>query len=109
MANSNRRKVAPIAAFLSSILHPSIFLDVEMHEVDGNDGPLKWLLCKFIEQGARSPQTRRLTALHITGPWLRYPTTAIFYIKQLKLLSLHGGEAVDEELDGELVESQVAA
>jgi hypothetical protein len=42
MANSNKRKVAPIAAFLSSILHPSIFLDVEMHEVQ-NDGPLKWV------------------------------------------------------------------
>ncbi|KAH8973918.1 hypothetical protein BDL97_01G073400 [Sphagnum fallax] len=109
MANSNKRKVAPIAAFLSSILHPSIFLDVEMHEVNGNDGPLKWLLCKFIEQGARSPRTMRLTALHITGLWLQYPTIAIFYVKQLKLLSLHGGEAVDEELDGELVESQVAA
>jgi hypothetical protein len=33
----------------------------------------------------------RLTALHITGLWLQYPTTAIFYVKQLKLLSLHGG------------------
>jgi hypothetical protein len=51
----------------------------------------------------------RLTALHITGLWLQYPTIAIFYVKQLKLLSLHGGEAVDEELDGELIESQVAA
>jgi hypothetical protein len=43
MANSNKRKLVPIAAFLSSILHPSIFLDVEMHEVNGNDGPLKWV------------------------------------------------------------------
>ncbi|KAH8949071.1 hypothetical protein BDL97_10G011000 [Sphagnum fallax] len=50
-----------------------------------------------------------LTALHITGLWLQYPTTAIFYVEQLKLLTLHGGEAVDEELDGELVESQVGA
>jgi hypothetical protein len=33
----------------------------------------------------------RLTALHITGLWLQYPTIAIFYVKQLKLLSLHGG------------------
>jgi hypothetical protein len=49
------------------------------------------LLCKFIEQGARSPRTMRLTALHITGLWLQYPTIAIFYVKQLKLLSLHGG------------------
>ncbi|CAK9256652.1 unnamed protein product [Sphagnum jensenii] len=44
MANSNKRTVAPITAFLSSIFHPSIFLDVEMHEVNGNDGPLKWVL-----------------------------------------------------------------
>jgi len=44
MANSNKRKVVAIAAFLSNVLDPSIFLDVEMHEVHGNDGPLKWVL-----------------------------------------------------------------
>jgi tRNA guanosine-2'-O-methyltransferase len=70
---------------------------------------LHHLLCKFIEQGAQSPRTMRLTALHITGLWLQYPTTAIFYVEQLKSLPLHRGEAVDEELDGELIESQVAA
>jgi hypothetical protein len=43
MANSNKRKVVAIAAFLSNVLDPSIFLDVEMHEVHGNDGPLKWV------------------------------------------------------------------
>jgi len=41
MGSSNKRKVVPIAAFLSSVLHPSIFLDVEMHEVHGNDGPFE--------------------------------------------------------------------
>jgi hypothetical protein len=41
MANSDTRKVMPIVAFLSSVLHPSIFLDVEMHEVHGNDGPFE--------------------------------------------------------------------
>jgi hypothetical protein len=33
----------------------------------------------------------RLTALHITGLWLQYPTTAIFYVEQLKSLPLHRG------------------
>jgi hypothetical protein len=32
-----------------------------------------------------------LTALHITGLWLQYPTTAIFYVEQLKSRSLPGG------------------
>jgi hypothetical protein len=45
---------------------------------------------RLLEQGVRSPRTMRLTALHLTGMWLLYPATITFYIKELKLLTLHG-------------------
>lgn len=44
----NKRRVAPIAALLSSILHPSIFGDPSMHQIDGAmKGPLKWVSIKL--------------------------------------------------------------
>lgn len=39
----NKRKVAPIAALLSSVLHSSLFSDESMHMIDGAPGPLKWV------------------------------------------------------------------
>lgn len=40
----NKRRVAPIAALLSSILHYSVFNDLNMHwTIDGEKGPLKWV------------------------------------------------------------------
>ncbi|CAM6117416.1 unnamed protein product [Calypogeia fissa] len=112
MADCNKRKVAPIAAFLSAIFHPAIFGDNEMHgslEDPDEHGPLKWLLNRLIDLGSRSPRTMRLTALHITGLWLMFPGTTIFYMPEIKKLALHGGESVDEELDGEIIESQISA
>jgi hypothetical protein len=43
VADSNKRRVASISAFLSAILHPNIFGNVSMHIIDGNPGPLKWV------------------------------------------------------------------
>ncbi|KAJ7549851.1 hypothetical protein O6H91_07G072000 [Diphasiastrum complanatum] len=111
LSNSNKRKVALIAAFLSALLHPSFFAESDMHRPRDNVdiGPLKWLIGRLMEQGLRSPRTMRLTALHLTGLWLEYPAIACLYISELKSLSLHGGESVDEELDGEIAESKIAA
>lgn len=40
----NKRRVAPIAALLSSILHYSVFTDLNMHvTINGEKGPLKWV------------------------------------------------------------------
>jgi hypothetical protein len=40
----NKRRIAPIAALLSAILHPSIFLNLELHqENEKGPGPLKWV------------------------------------------------------------------
>lgn len=40
----NKRRVAPIAALLSAVLHESVFRDLTMHEMDGEKkGPLKWV------------------------------------------------------------------
>lgn len=39
----NKRRVASIAALLSSVLHPSVFNDESMHETDNAPGPLKWV------------------------------------------------------------------
>lgn len=48
--NCNKRRVASIAALLSSVLHPLLFNDESMHQRDNAPGPLKWvcvLLNKF--------------------------------------------------------------
>lgn len=41
----NQPKVAIWAAFLSAIIHPTVFGDKEMHEagIHEDDGPLKWV------------------------------------------------------------------
>ncbi|WOG87063.1 hypothetical protein DCAR_0206283 [Daucus carota subsp. sativus] len=101
----NKRRVAPIAALLSSVLHHSVFNDKSMHEVDNAAGPLKWLVEKILEEGVRSPRTIRLAALHLTGLWLLYPNTIKYYIKELKLLTLYGSVAFDEDFKGELNEN----
>jgi hypothetical protein len=45
----NKRRVAPIAALLSAILHPAIFPDLEMHQASENGpGPLKWVSCHIL-------------------------------------------------------------
>ena len=42
----NKRRVAPIAALLSAILHPAIFSNLEMHKTsEKGPGPLKWVSC----------------------------------------------------------------
>lgn len=40
----NKRRVAPIAALLSAILHPATFPNLEMHQTnEKGPGPLKWV------------------------------------------------------------------
>ncbi|XP_072962129.1 uncharacterized protein [Typha angustifolia] len=105
----NKRRVAPIAALLSAILHPSVFGDSNMHETHGNEqGPLKWFIEKLLDDGAKSPRTIRLAALHLTGLWLLYPKTVKYYIKELKLLALYGSVAFDEDFEAELSENHEA-
>jgi tRNA guanosine-2'-O-methyltransferase len=114
----NKRRVAPIAALLSSVLHCSVFGDEKMHVANSEPGPLKWVcglsvscVCvraityrilandilyflqfieNIIEEGKKSPRTIRLAALHLTGLWLSNPRTIKYYMKELKLLSLYG-------------------
>ncbi|XP_040986583.1 uncharacterized protein LOC121234635 isoform X3 [Juglans microcarpa x Juglans regia] len=98
----NKRRVAPIAALLSSVLHSSMFGDENMHVTNKAPGPLKWLIENIIEEGKKSPRTIRLAALHLTGLWLSIPRTIKYYIKELKLLSLYGSVAFDEDFEAEL-------
>ncbi|XP_028956801.1 uncharacterized protein [Malus domestica] len=101
----NKRKVAPIAALLSSVLHSSLFSDESMHMNDNAPGPLKWFVEKILEEGTKSPRTIRLAALHLTGLFLSYPRIIKYYVKELKLLSLHGSVAFDEDFEGELADN----
>lgn len=101
----NKRRVAPIAALLSAVLHESFFRDLTMHEMDG---PLKWFIENLLDEGTKSPRTMRLSALHLTGLWLLYPRTLKYYIKELKLLSLYGSVAFDEDFEAELSENHEA-
>ncbi|KAL8528968.1 hypothetical protein ACS0TY_006437 [Phlomoides rotata] len=101
----NKRRVAPIAALLSSVLHYSVFGDRRMHEFDNGPGPLKWFVEKILEEGTKSPRTIRLAALHLCGLWLAYPNILQYYIKELKLLTFYGSVAFDEDFEAELAEN----
>ncbi|KAH6767928.1 tRNA/rRNA methyltransferase family protein [Perilla frutescens var. frutescens] len=104
----NKRRVAPIAALLSSVLHHSMFGDSRMHKSDNGPGPMKWFVEKVLDEGAKSPRTIRLAALHLCGLWLAYPNTLQYYIKELKLLTFYGSVAFDEDFEAELVENHDA-
>uniref|UniRef100_A0A803L5M7 tRNA/rRNA methyltransferase SpoU type domain-containing protein n=1 Tax=Chenopodium quinoa TaxID=63459 RepID=A0A803L5M7_CHEQI len=104
-SSCNKRRVAPIAALLSAVLHASVFRLEEMHVTDIGPGPLKWLCEKVFEEGIKSPRTIRLAALHLTGLWLLNPGVIKYYVKELKLLTLYGSIAFDEDFEGELTEN----
>ncbi|CAH2078761.1 unnamed protein product [Thlaspi arvense] len=103
-----KRRVAPIAALLSSVLHSSLFSNKDMHVAEGGHGPLKWFVEKVLEEGQKSPRTIRLAALHLTGLWLMYPRTIKFYVTELKLLTLYGSVAFDEDFEAELSDNNDA-
>ncbi|KAJ0236798.1 tRNA/rRNA methyltransferase [Hirschfeldia incana] len=103
-----KRRVAPIAALLSSVLHSSLFSNEDMHVAEDGDGPLKWFVEKVLEEGQKSPRTIRLAALHLTGLWLMYPRTIKYYIKELKMLTLYGSVAFDEDFEAELSDNNDA-
>ncbi|KAL1567204.1 tRNA (guanosine(18)-2'-O)-methyltransferase [Salvia divinorum] len=95
----NKRRVAPIAALLSSVLHQSMFGDQLMHKSDDGPGPMKWFVEKILEEGTKSPRTIRLAALHLCGLWLAYTNTLQCYIKELKLLTSYGSAELAENHD----------
>ncbi|KAI7980638.1 putative methyltransferase TARBP1 [Camellia lanceoleosa] len=101
----NKRRVAPIAALLSSVLHYSVFSNECMHQSDNGPGPLKWFVGKILEEGTKSPRTIRLAALHLTGLWLLNPKIIKYYMQELKLLTLYGSVAFDEDFEAELAEN----
>ncbi|XP_023635654.1 uncharacterized protein LOC17880577 isoform X1 [Capsella rubella] len=103
-----KRRVAPIAALLSSVLHSSLFSNKDMHIAEDGNGPLKWFVEKVLEEGQKSPRTIRLAALHLTGLWLMYPRTIKYYIKELRLLTLYGSVAFDEDFEAELSDNNDA-
>uniref|UniRef100_A0ACD5TSZ9 Uncharacterized protein n=1 Tax=Avena sativa TaxID=4498 RepID=A0ACD5TSZ9_AVESA len=105
----NKRRIAPIAALLSAILHPSIFPNLELHQAnEKGPGPLKWFVENLLNEGSKSPRTIRLAALHLSGLWLMYPKTLKFYMEELKLLALYGSVAFDEDFESELSENHEA-
>ncbi|KAL2903102.1 putative methyltransferase TARBP1 [Bienertia sinuspersici] len=101
----NKRRVAPIAALLSAVLHASVFKDKDMHVAADGPGPLKWFCEKVLEEGMKSPRTIRLTALHMSGLWLKNPRVVKYYMKEIKLLTLYGSVAFDEDFEAELTEN----
>ncbi|XP_050228591.1 uncharacterized protein LOC126677835 [Mercurialis annua] len=106
--SNKKRRVAPIAALLSSVLHSSVFGDEAMHSNSNAAGPLKWFVDNILEEGKKSPRTIRLAALHLTGLWLSHPRILKYYIKELKMLTLYGSVAFDEDFEAELAENRDA-
>lgn len=39
----NKRRIAPIAALFSAVLHASVFREEDMHVADKGPGPMKWV------------------------------------------------------------------
>ncbi|CAN4078084.1 unnamed protein product [Withania somnifera] len=103
-----KRRIAPIAALMSSVMHYSVFGNEMMHEYENAPGPLKWFVEKILEEGTKSPRTIRLAALHLTGLWLACPSIIKFYMKELKLLTQYGSVAFDEDFEAELSENRDA-
>lgn len=103
-----KRRIAPIAALMSSVMHYSVFGDEKMHEYENAPGPLKWFVEKILEEGTKSPRTIRLAALHLTGLWHACPSIIKFYMKELKLLTQYGSVAFDEDFEAELSENRDA-
>lgn len=103
-----KRRIAPIAALISSVMHYSVFGNEEMHEYENAPGPLKWFVDKILEEGTKSPRTIRLAAMHLTGLWLAFPNIIKFYMKELKLLTQYGSVAFDEDFEAELSENRDA-
>ncbi|KAK9132748.1 hypothetical protein Scep_012276 [Stephania cephalantha] len=107
--NCTKRRISSLAALLSSVVHCSMFGDERMHQsVNDVEGPLKWFIQNILDEGTKSPRTIRLAALHLTGLWLLNPKIIKYYIKELKLLSLHGSVAFDEDFEAELAENHDA-
>ncbi|KAF3672281.1 hypothetical protein T459_00734 [Capsicum annuum] len=103
-----KRRIAPIAALMSSVMHYSVFDNEKMHEYENAPGPLKWFVEKILEEGTKSPRTIRLAALHLSGLWLSCPSIIKFYMKELKLLTQYGSVAFDEDFEAELSENRDA-
>ncbi|KAJ8763861.1 hypothetical protein K2173_003643 [Erythroxylum novogranatense] len=103
--SSNKRRVECIAALLSSVLHSSVFSDESLHLDAGAPGPLKWFVERLLDGGTKSPRTIRLVALHLTGLWLSHPKIIKNYIKELKILTLYGSVAFDEDFEAELLDN----
>ncbi|GAB2211737.1 hypothetical protein Droror1_Dr00025071 [Drosera rotundifolia] len=76
-----------------------------MHVDDNAIGPLKWFSKKLIEEGTKIPRTIRLAALHLAGLWQLYPWSIKHYLKELKVLTLYGSVAFDEDFEAELTEN----
>lgn len=52
----NKRRVAPIAALLSSVLHSAVFSNEVMHATEKGPGPLKWVcdyLCGWVGESRK--------------------------------------------------------
>ncbi|GJP36161.1 hypothetical protein CLOM_g20680 [Closterium sp. NIES-68] len=148
--DGQKRRVAPVAAFLSAVFHPAVFAlrcmhSFALHSTDGGsdsgrdaprnddnaggdsegdgdvDGsvenlassgiepPLQWMVARLMTLAERSPRTMRLFSMHFTSLLTAFPHAASCYLPTLKALTLHGAEAVDEELDGEVAESAAAS
>ncbi|XP_021841519.2 uncharacterized protein [Spinacia oleracea] len=101
----NKRRIAPIAALFSAVLHASVFREEDMHVADKGPGPMKWFCEKVFEEGMKSPRTIRLAALHLTGLWLLNPGVIKYYMTELKILTLYGSVAFDEDFEGELTDN----
>ncbi|RLN39238.1 uncharacterized protein C2845_PM01G00170 [Panicum miliaceum] len=69
---------------------------------------LQGFIENLLNEGSKSPRTIRLAALHLSGLWLMYPKTLRFYMEELKLLSLYGSVAFDEDFEAELSENHEA-
>nr|CAB3502311.1 unnamed protein product [Digitaria exilis] len=100
-----------IGSFFSSVIYAQLEgtkITVVMLSTLGPASPPRRFIGNLLNEGSKSPRTIRLAALHLSGLWLMYPKTIRFYMEELKLLSLYGSVAFDEDFEAELSENHEA-
>jgi tRNA guanosine-2'-O-methyltransferase len=126
MGHKGVKRLAALAAMMSTLLHPALFSQPELHgarsppggpplddgaTVEVEAAPIKWLVHRLLTAGDKSARLMRVLALQLCGVFVTCPDVAGgYYLPVMLRLCLHGqavGIGVDRDLQEELSVSTV--
>jgi len=127
MGRRGVKRLAALAAMMSTLLHPALFAQPELHgalrtdrgplvddgaTVEVEVAPVKWLVHRLLTAGDKSARLMRVLALQLCGVFVACPDVAGgYYLPVMLRLCLHGqavGIGVERDLQEELSVSAVA-